>query len=428
MKRTKNNTRTVGTLLLANRQGWVTGLRWENYQSTDWLRRLSVRQPDTHVIFTGRQPSRMVGYVSLAKRRRRLPLYALAMAFLQQAGANSYGIYRLSDVDDRWVFLATVQGRLSVMADVVGTRQDVELAQQHFLDFNESGDDGFSCCASAEDPQDWLVLIKGLSRRQLRQSRLRQNVSPVRVVALTLVVSLVLTGLYLWRDEAAKKAQQAAALAELRARQALLPTKPAEPQKAPHPWSRLLPASVFLNQCWFTREPLPVSVAGWRLTNAECISEGLRLRYAVTPGSTVIDFARRARELLGHSAQFNLQEGGQSGDVFIPFTSEGKTVWRDERVPTADEQLMRFISHLQRRHLNVQFTEVKPPEPVPGTQDTPSVQDWREFTFSLNSRLAAEWLLADVDDTGLRLTSIAITVSPQSQFTYTIKGSLYAQK
>ncbi len=427
MKRTKNNARTVGTLLLANRQGWVAGLRWENYQSTDWLRRLSVRQPDTHVIFTGRQPSRMVGYVSLAKRRRRLPLYALAMAFLQQAGANSYGIYRLSDVDDRWVFLATVQGRLSVMADVMGTRQDVELAQQHFLDFNESGDDGFSCCASADDPQDWSVLIQGLSRRQLRQSRLRQNVSPVRVFTLTLAVSLVLTGLYMWRDEAAKKAQQAAALAELRARQALLPTKPAEPQKAPHPWSRILPASVFLNQCWFTREPLKVSVVGWRLTNAECVPGQLRLRYAATPGSTLVDFARRVRELFGYSAHFNLLEGGQSGDVFIPL-SEERTAFRDEDVPTVDEQLMRFIAHLQRRRLSVQFTEVKPPEPVPGAQDTSPVQDWREFTFSLNSRLAAEWLLADVDDNGLRLTSIAITVSPQSQFTYTIKGSLYAQK
>ncbi|WP_226092974.1 type 4b pilus protein PilO2 [Dickeya oryzae] len=427
MKRTKNNARTVGTLLLANRQGWVAGLRWENYQSTDWLRRLSVRQPDSHVIFTGRQPSRMVGYVSLAKRRRRLPLYALAMAFLQQAGANSYGIYRLSDVDDRWVFLATVQGRLSVMADVMGTRQDVELAQQHFLDFNESGDDGFSCCASADDPQDWSVLIHGLSRRQLRQSRLRQNVSPVRFFTLTLAVSLVLTGLYMWRDEAAKKAQQAAALAELRARQALLPTKPAEPQKAPHPWSRILPASVFLNQCWFTREPLKVSVVGWRLTNAECVPGQLRLRYAATPGSTLVDFARRVRELFGYSAHFNLLEGGQSGDVFIPL-SEERTAFRDEDVPTVDEQLMRFIAHLQRRRISVQFTEVKPPEPVPGAQNIPLKQDWREFTFSLNSRLAAEWLLADVDDNGLRLTSIAITVSPQSQFTYTITGSLYAQK
>ncbi|QDX30980.1 type 4b pilus protein PilO2 [Dickeya poaceiphila] len=423
----QKNTRTVGTLLLDNRQGWVAGLRWENHQATDWLRRLSVRQQDTHVIFTGRQPSRMVGYVSLAKRRRRLPLYALAMAFLQQAGANSYGIYRLSDVDDCWVFLATVQGRLSVMADVVGTRQDVELAQQHFLDFNESGDDGFSCCASVDDPQDWSVLIQGLSRRQLRQSRLRQNVSPVRVVALTLVVSLVLTGLYLWREEAAKKAQQAAALAELRARQALLPTKPAEPQKAPHPWSRILPASVFLNQCWFTRESLQVSVVGWRLTNAECVPGQLRLRYAATPGSTLVDFARRVRELFGYSAHFNLLEGGQSGDVFIPLAEE-RMDFRDEDVPTVDEQLMRFIAHLQRRRISVQFTEVKPPEPVPGAQNIPLKQDWREFTFSLNSRLAAEWLLADVDDTGLRLTSIAITVSPQSQFTYTIKGSLYAQK
>jgi hypothetical protein len=89
---------------------------------------------------------------------------------------------------------------------------------------------------------------------------------------------------------------------------------------------------------------------------------------------------------------------------------------------------MRFISHLQRRNIHVQFTEIEPPAVLPGATKTSSVQDWREFTFTVNSRLAPEWLLAGCDDTGLRLASMAFTLSPQGQFDYTIKGSLYAQR
>jgi hypothetical protein len=205
--------------------------------------------------------------------------------------------------------------------------------------------------------------------------------------------------------------------------------KPVVSPRASHPWASLLPSSVFLSQCWFTREPLPVSVAGWSLIAGECQQDGLRLRYIATTGSTVTDFARRALQLFGQSAHFDLPDGGQNGDVFIPFPAiTDPSSLRDEAVPTADEQLMRFIAHLQRRNIHVQFTEIKPPAVLPGAAKTPLVQDWREFAFSVNSRLAPEWLLAGCDDTGLRLASMAFTLSPQGQFDYTIKGSLYAQR
>ncbi|STQ14861.1 pilin accessory protein PilO [Enterobacter cloacae] len=38
---------------------------------------------------------------------------------------------------------------------------------------------------------------------------------------------------------------------------------------------------------------------------------------------------------------------------------------------------MRFISHLQRRNLDVKFTEVKPPAVAPGQEKNTPVQDWR---------------------------------------------------
>ncbi len=55
-------------------------------------------------------------------------------------------------------------------------------------------------------------------------------------------------------------------------------------------------------------------------------------------------------------------------------------------------------------------------------------QDWREFTFIINSRLQPELLFQGLDATGIRLTSVAITMNEQAKFNYTIKGSVYAQK
>jgi hypothetical protein len=74
----------------------------------------------------------------------------------------------------------------------------------------------------------------------------------------------------------------------------------------------------------------------------------------------------------------------------------------------------------------VKFTEVKPPAVAPG-QEKHARPGLAEFTFSVSSRLQPERLLQDFDAAGLRLTSVSITMSPQGQFGYTMKGSIYAQ-
>lgn len=69
------------------------------------------------------------------------------------------------------------------------------------------------------------------------------------------------------------------------------------------------------------------------------------------------------------------------------------------------------------------FTEVRPPAVAPGQVQFTPIQDWREFTFSISARLQPERLLQDFDASGLRLTSVSLTMSPQGQFHYTIKGA-----
>jgi Pilin accessory protein (PilO) len=425
MSSQKKTARRTGIRITHHRRDWMAGLHWVPQRSAFMVRLRSKASPDTHCVTAGRGNALMAGVVSPGRVRHRL--YALAVAFQLSEGGNAWGIYRLSRDEDLWVFFAASGGQLSVMGDVTGSRAFIESAAQNFLRFNDADASGLRCAATAEDGRDATTLTDRLSGAQLKRCRLRKRLTPLSLILPAVAVTLATAaGLY-WHDTVQQQAEQAAAAAAFRARMAMTPENKVAPARAPHPWASQPPVSVLLSNCWLTREPVFASVAGWRFTDGECVPEGLRLRFVATPGSTVEDFSRRARELLGHAAVFNLQEGGKNGDVFIPFRKYLAGEYTDEALPGAEAQLMRFISHLQRRNLDVKFTEVKPPAVAPGQEKNTPVQDWREFTFSVSSRLQPERLLQDFDATGLRLTSVSITMSPQGQFGYTMKGSIYAQ-
>ncbi|WP_288496101.1 type 4b pilus protein PilO2 [uncultured Pantoea sp.] len=405
------------------RREWVAGVQWEKASSgIQWLRH-GVRAADTHYRIQGSRPHTLVGNVSPG--RTRSGVYSLAVAFQLCEGGNAWGIYRLSSEQECWVFFAVSNGHLSVMGDVTGTRADVEAAAENFLLFNDSGE--IRCAARAEDGTDALSFTSRLTRTQLRRCRLHRRVAPAALALPSLLLITLLGAGWYARDTLSERARQAADEAAFRARLAMTPAKPVLPASAPHPWAHQLPVPVMLSFCWLTREPLYASVVGWRVSDAECIPKGIRLRYTATLGATVSDFAKRVKELFGLDAVFNLQEGGKNGDVFIP-ARVNPAQFEDEKLPGAEALLMRFISHLQRRNIDVKFDEVKPPVLAPGQEMKTAPQDWREFTFIINSRMQPELLFQGLDATGIRLTSVAITMNEQAKFNYTIKGSVYAQK
>ncbi|EBU5081925.1 type 4b pilus protein PilO2 [Salmonella enterica subsp. enterica] len=418
---------TVGTVISRGKAGWVAGMRWTKQEGgtgflPGFLSRLRLKE--TWFLNSGTGDERVTGLISPGTVRHVRKFYSLAAAFLHGIGGSSYGIYRIDD--NNWVFLATVNGRMTVMADVVGTLNDVRVAESRFLNFNEPGDMGWNCVARPEENISCDVLINGLPSRKRAKVRLHA-VSPVRPVLLLAGLAVVVAG-GMWikvaHDRFASDAAFREAMNSKPAEASNVPAKPA----LPHPWATQFVLPAFISQCWSTRAPVYLSVAGWRESAGVCDEHTLRLHYVATPGSTVEDFDRRVRELFGRSASFNLKEGGKEGDVVFPFGLPDAHALRDEPVASADEQLKRFISHLQRWNVPVQFTEVIAPEAAPGARTETLAQDWREFTFTLSSRLAAEWLLYGLDDTGIRLSAIAFTVSPKGQYDYTIRGSLYAKK
>ncbi|CNL43023.1 type 4b pilus protein PilO2 [Yersinia aldovae] len=415
------------------RMVWVAGMRWQMHDPAA-KKTLAFSHADgaTHRLKLSAKPQHIIGLAHLIRVHSKGRFCSLAAAYLARAGGNHYGIYQLDTKRDKWLFLATSGGLPSVMGDVVGTLNEVLSAQRRFLDFNAPGASiVLSCTATYEVPVCWQTLTTGLSRQVIRSITLSRVLSGRIFARFATLILLVSMALWYWssqldKAEMVEKAFQAKVLRELHSKNA---TDSVEVENLSHPWAQVWPTPHFLRLCLVVRQLLPVTLAGWRLVHGECVGEGIRLRYEATPASTVVDFSRRVQELLEQEANFNLEEGGQYGDVFIPFvTTDSPSLWRDEKIPPSGVQLMRFISHFQRQNISVPLSDVKPPLVVPGQEMTRPPQNWREFTFTFTTKLPPEEVLASINDVGLRLISIVFTFSPQSQFEYTLKGSLYAQK
>lgn len=419
--------RTAGVLVLNGRTGWVAGMHWTQSGATDLLARLRLK--DTHWISGGTGTRKVTGLVSPEKAHRGIKLYSLASAFQSAIGGNSHGLYRLDDDSNQWGFLATVRDELTVMADVTGTLQEVCTARNHFLTFNDPGEEGWSCVADHQQNISWKTLVEGLSAQSMARARLKETSLRRPFTVIALVASMVAAGLWI-QNESSQAARDAAIKASRQVVNVIKPDEAVQSVELPGPWATRFTIPVFLKQCWATRSNSWMSVKGWRVSVGECDEQqqGLRLHYDAAPGSTIDDFDKRVIQLYGHPATFDFVDGGKNGNVFIHFGLPEANSLQDEPLRPANERLKSFISHMQRKNVPVQLSEVKQPEALPGTKNEQPKSDWQEYTFTLSTGLMPELLLEGMDTRGVRLSSISYTVSPQGLYNYTLRGSLYAKK
>lgn len=422
--------RTVGTLVLSGRHGWVAGMHWTESGATATGVLARFRLKDTHWITCGVGARSVTGLVSPGKTRRGVKLYSLASVFQAAIGGSSHGLYRLDDDSNKWVFLATVRDQLTVMADVTGTLQEVCAARNHFLSFNDPGEEGWSCVADHQQNISWKTLVEGVSAQNMARARLKETSLRWPLTIIAIVAVILAAGLWI-QNESSQAARDAAIEASRRVVKAIQPDDAVQPEKLPDPWATRSTVSAFLKACWATRSQSRISIVGWRVSVGECNEQqqGLRLHYEASQGSTIEKFDRRVTQLYGHPATFDFVDGGKNGNVFIHFDLPEAGSLQDEPLRPANELLKGFISHMQRRNVPVQLSEVKQPEALPGTKrEQPAGSDWREYNFILSTGLMPELLLEKMDARGIRLNSISYTVSPQGLYNYTLRGSLYAKK
>lgn len=407
-------------------QCWVVGLRWEEKQK-------SVRRPPAqrrgllNVMLTVKQGQcRLTALGQVEAVWRHQKLYSLTALFSQQCTPNGYGVYQLDD--GRQVFLATVKGMPSPMADVIGTPEQIIRARELFLSLNPAPADGWTIPSSPEFPLSWEALVGQVSSAQLRFARVAGMSNPLRAYGAGVLSVAALLGGVVWWSRLPEPPVMPVAQ-EIPARVQDVLKKAPEPVYLPHPWAEMPVATDFLNRCQCWRAAVPVSLDRWRLDRVRCSAEGLETVYQRQPGGTAARFAERVKQVFNRTPVFNLVEGGNDGVVFIPWAA---LTLQDETVPDAGTQLMQAVSWLQSRQVSFSLSEVKTPPVMPGEgagNDVPQpIQDWHEYTFSITDKHLPEWILQGLAMQGVRLSSVAYTLSPKGQFTYQIEGHLYAKK
>ncbi|HAF1609364.1 TPA: type 4b pilus protein PilO2 [Salmonella enterica] len=418
-------------VVTAGRRQWTVGLRWEALSRTaarkDIRQRSAVKKRTTTgrawrdgtvltlTVRQGRRGDRVVASGRMTSRPRG-PVYSLAAAFSHVSGDNAYGVYRLDA--SRYVFLATVSGLPSVMADVTGTAEEAGQALQRFLAFNTAPEGDWTVSSPPDEPLPWEALTASAGKQVLKASRLkpvRAGIKPLPVLAGLMLLGAVT--FWLWPDG---EDDLPPVLADV----IPVATSP-EPVYLPHPWTDMMPVQAFLARCKAWRETVPVALDGWQLTRGECSADGLLLVYSRQTGGTAAGFSRRAQAVFQRRPVINLVAGGGEGTVHLPWTPVPGV---DEPVPTVAVQLMRVVSWYQAHQATLTLTAVNEAPGVPGDDGTPPpVQDWQEYTFTLTDRRVPEMLAGPADGQGIRISKVTFTLSGEGQ-QYETEGHIYAGK
>lgn len=429
-------------------QAWAVGLRWEEKAKS--VRR-PVRRPRARVKHTGtfsvmltlgqrqakrllpqgaRQASILTAQGRIKNSWRHQKVYSLAALFSLRSSPDGYGIYQLDN--GQLVFLATVNGMPSLMADVTGEPDHIARALTLFLSFNHEPAHGWQVLSTVAAPQSWEVLVQSATPSELQFARLSGASNVLQVCAAGGLAAALLGGVVWWNlsqeTSSATRPEETQAGVQDTVVKVTAPKAPA-PVYLPHPWADMPTATHFLNRCQRWRAAVPVSLDLWRLDRVSCRAEGLEMVYQRLPGGTAARFAERVKQVFNRTPVFNLVSGGNDGVVFIPWAN---FTLQDETAPDAGTQLMHAVSWFQSRQVSFSLSEVKVPPVMPGegaSNDAPQpIQDWDEYTFSITEKHSPEWILQGLDMQGVRLSSVAYTLSPQGQFTYQIEGHLYAKK
>lgn len=404
---------------------WVASMKWspaEKRRRSGKLSRVAgLKLSVTATKKLRRHPTfRITGTGIVPVRLRRYPFFSLALAFCRKC-QNGYGIYRIDE--ERQVLLAAVNGLPAIMGDAVGDAESLMARLEIFLSVNEAPADGWEVLSEPTEPIEWLQLITQLTPKDVRACRIFQSNKTVSIVTVVGVLVLVAGGgWYLTRpvEPAGPTPEELAARAQYAHSRQEIP-------KLPHPWASIPDLKSLLSACQTVQSDVPVAFAGWRLQGGICNSEGVTLAYVLEPGGTAETFRERSKNIFGVEPSFNFQGGAREATIQLPVP---ELPLHDEVVPGASEQLVRIFSWFQHKQVSPTLNEIPAPEPPPGTEtdgEPVPIQDWREYQFSFTSLLSPLFIFNEIQDTGIRLTSIRFDLNG-SAFNYTTEGQIYASK
>ncbi|WP_316424855.1 type 4b pilus protein PilO2 [Klebsiella oxytoca] len=354
-------------------------------------------------------------YAGVGEGRERA--WSIAVAALPALGQNGYALIKLPD--ERWLFLAAVDGMPALQGDITGDSVTCIRARDRFLAFHDAPVSGWQETGTEAAPADITAL---LPPRLPAAARL---FIPGQRVRRCLLVGLAAVAIWYawdyWQGVQRREAQRLAAQARKQA-----PKKTGMRRVAlPHPWATLSTPQHLLGECLTAVRNLPLTLSGWTLKGGECRGDGIRAEYHFQAGSTLTRFRESALALTPPPVVMT-SDDGQSGEIRWPIPAGEMT---DERPGNQTEQLTPFISSLQARNVTLQLKADPPlrrPSQTIDGEVIRYIQGWQSWSFSVTSPRAPDrWFPLQK---GIRITDIAFSLSAATSITWKTSGQIFAIK
>ncbi len=392
-------------------RAWVKGA-----DASHWLR------------LQGNGQDALVGYVQLglsdlttAQIRR---AYSLAALIAPVLGQNGWGVFHLTD--DRYWFVATTDGCLSPLSDIVGSVTDITRSLQRYLAYVSDAKttafcpDGFSPSHSGDTTPLTTLLASLPPGKTARLHPVSQRLPAVLWSAAAVIALVGYLGWQHYQDVQHKKE-----IAE--ARDAFLAAKKKVGDGTAglaRPWTQQPSPKSVIRACTDAWN-VPLSVAGWLFRTAECADGQVRIAWHSPKGGNVADFRNRIlHRYPNHTPFFNIPGAADLGGISLP-VSVAPDKSGDE-LPTADEVMQRLTSYAQRLGITLSISENSPQATEVGGHTIPL--PWRSWRFSMQTDIPVRQLFSqDINDSGIRLSGITATLA-SSRLHYQIQGTLYAKR
>ncbi|WP_183046798.1 type 4b pilus protein PilO2 [Salmonella enterica] len=411
----------------------VAGLRWRvvSQHHIRALRVLARNEQASHLVRIRAGDSTLLGYAGLRDAGLHGRVCSLALIAARYLGTNGFAVFTLPD-GDYW-FIGMTDGQLSVISDITGSAEDMQNAVGEFLRFNTPEDGWFRYAPAGllpeldtEEREIADVLPATLSVTSRVRTVWYSGLHPVSVqkrnTRLLLAGAAIAGGWLLWQhwlalqEEKQVEAEHSALLKEQQARQSAR-------RNRLKPWQQLPAPVEFIRSCNQVWSTVPLSIAGWTFTHAECGRDSggqpiLMVRYSRPDRGNVGSFAARLPAYY-HNVQpaFDIPGNASTGQFTLPVLLPSART--DDVLPAEQPALLMLTSYAQKIHADLSLKKVTGGKvPLP----------WVTWGFSLKTDIPPRSLVdSDLKTDGLRLSRISLSLQ-SARLHYELDGELYARR
>ncbi|HDL6535731.1 TPA: type 4b pilus protein PilO2 [Yersinia enterocolitica] len=442
------------TAITLSKVNFIVGVTWESVENGKsralkkkakragfdyWLSIKSVDVNDASFMFAGVDSS-VIDY------NEKYPLVSLAHHVQKFHSKNSYSIFEVNE--SKYWFVAFVNGNLSPLSDLYGSKDKIINAVNLFLSLTSKPSDGWDVISpNGFLDQDYRTEnIRSLAQRSKPQKSSYFHKTHDKLGAALWAVVVALALLIYFGNEYYQERQLQDKI-EVAQKELALKRKNMLENRLDElkPWGKKPLLHDYLKVCSETWKVAPLSIAGWRFKTAKCqYNNGveLSLSYLMMKGSTVdyfnsrlpywfhkfidwLELRKQKNGLFDTTAKFNIPGAANEAMFKVPI---GKIeIPKPEELLNFDYQTQRLTSYAQRMNAELRLQESNTDHRDDDGAIT--VMPWRaiDFTFVTDIPLDRLFDASRFDDSGIRANSITLELVDY-RIKYTIEGTVYASK